>query len=182
MRTAGDLEGGEGVNILRTVGMAFALYSRIPMPRLDWESESRKYTLYAFPLVGFAVGICELLWLWIAQVLDLHTILTGAVLTALPIWVTGGIHLDGFCDVCDARASHQSRERKLEILKSSLPSCPEVTLVFFVGDAKKEGGEYQTVRGRIKKIDPCGRVIVLADQRRIPVDHILDIRGSSPLQ
>ena len=119
MRTAGDLEGGEGVNILRTVGMAFALYSRIPMPRLDWESESRKYTLYAFPLVGFAVGICELLWLWIAQVLDLHTILTGAVLTALPIWVTGGIHLDGFCDVCDARASHQSRERKLEILKDS---------------------------------------------------------------
>ena len=73
-------------------------------------------------------------------------------------------------------------DRKLEILKSSLPSCPEVTLVFFVGDAKKEGGEYQTVRGRIKKIDPCGRVIVLADQRRIPVDHILDIRGSGPLQ
>ena len=49
MRAAGDLEGGEGLNILRTVGMAFALYSRIPMPRLDWESESRKYTLYAFP-------------------------------------------------------------------------------------------------------------------------------------
>ena len=24
------------MNILRTVGMAFALYSRIPMPRLDW--------------------------------------------------------------------------------------------------------------------------------------------------
>ena len=119
MRAAGDLEGGEGLNILRTVGMAFALYSRIPMPRLDWESESRKYTLYAFPLVGIAVGIFELLWLWMSQVLDLHTILTGAVLAALPIWVTGGIHLDGFCDVCDARASHQSRERKLEILKDS---------------------------------------------------------------
>ena len=73
-------------------------------------------------------------------------------------------------------------DRKLEILKSSLPSCPEVTLVFFVGDAKKEGGEYRTVRGRIKKIDPCGRVIVLADQRRIPIDHILDIRGSGTLQ
>ena len=33
--------------------------------------------------------------------------------------MTGGIHLDGFCDVCDARASHQSRERKLEILRDS---------------------------------------------------------------
>ena len=65
------------------------------------------------------MGIFELLWLWIAQVLNLHIVLSGAVLTALPIWVTGGIHLDGFCDVCDARASHQSRERKLEILKDS---------------------------------------------------------------
>ena len=27
--------------------------------------------------------------------------------------------MDGFCDVCDALASHQSRERKLEILKDS---------------------------------------------------------------
>ena len=65
------------MNILRTVGMAFALYSRIPMPRLDWESESRKYTLYAFPLVGIAVGIFELLWLWIAQALDLYIALAG---------------------------------------------------------------------------------------------------------
>ena len=73
------------MNILRTVGMAFALYSRIPMPRLDWESESRKYTLYAFPLVGIAVGVCELLCLWMSQVLDIHTVLAGAVLTALPI-------------------------------------------------------------------------------------------------
>ena len=37
-------------------------------------------------------------------------------MTAIPLLITGGIHLDGFCDVCDALASHQSRERKLEIM------------------------------------------------------------------
>ena len=37
----------------------------------------------------------------------------------LPLLVTGGIHLDGFLDVADARSSHQSRARKLEILKDS---------------------------------------------------------------
>ena len=37
----------------------------------------------------------------------------------LPVAVSGGIHLDGFCDTCDALSSHQSRERKLEILKDS---------------------------------------------------------------
>ena len=104
---------------LRAIGMAFALYSRIPMPSLDWESRSRAFTLYAFPLVGAAVGLAEGLWLLLAQRLGLGPVLTAAVLTAAPLLVTGGIHLDGFCDVCDARASHQSRERKLEILKDS---------------------------------------------------------------
>ena len=33
--------------------------------------------------------------------------------------LTGGIHLDGLCDTCDALGSHQSRERKLEIMKDS---------------------------------------------------------------
>lgn len=37
------------MNVLRATGMAFALYSRIPMPPLDWESGARRYTLYAFP-------------------------------------------------------------------------------------------------------------------------------------
>ena len=104
---------------LRAIGMAFALYSRIPMPSLDWESRSRAFTLYAFPLVGVAVGLAEGLWLLLAQGLGLGLVLTAAVLTAAPLLVTGGIHLDGFCDVCDARASHQSRERKREILKDS---------------------------------------------------------------
>ena len=102
---------------LRAIGMAFALYSRIPMPNLDWESESRRWLLCAFPLVGIAVGGAELLWLWLARLLGLSGVLQAAVLTAIPLLVTGGIHLDGFCDVCDAQASHQSRERKLEIMK-----------------------------------------------------------------
>ena len=105
------------MRMFRAVGMAFALYSRIPMPPLDWESRSRSLVLYAFPLVGLAVGGGELLALWLARLLELSPLLQGGLLTAIPLWVTGGIHLDGFCDVWDARASHQSRERKLEILK-----------------------------------------------------------------
>ena len=35
----------------------------------------------------------------------------------IPLIVTGGIHLDGFCDTADALASHQDTEKKLQILK-----------------------------------------------------------------
>ncbi len=38
-------------------------------------------------------------------------------LLAIPVLVTGGIHLDGFCDVCDALSSHAEPARKREILK-----------------------------------------------------------------
>ena len=107
------------MTVLRAVGMAFALYSRIPVPPLDWESGARRYTLYAFPLVGLAVGGGLLLWTWLAGALGLGQLLWAAGMTAIPLLITGGIHLDGFCDVCDALASHQSRERKLEILKDS---------------------------------------------------------------
>ncbi|MDR3277668.1 MAG: adenosylcobinamide-GDP ribazoletransferase, partial [Oscillospiraceae bacterium] len=37
--------------------------------------------------------------------------------TLLPIFVTGGVHLDGFCDTADALASHAEPARKREILK-----------------------------------------------------------------
>lgn len=104
---------------LRAIGMSFALYSRIPMPSLDWESESRRLTLYVFPLVGLAVSGMWAIWLALCAWLELGEILRAVGMTLLPILVTGGIHVDGFCDVCDALASHQSRQRKLEILKDS---------------------------------------------------------------
>ena len=125
------------MTVLRAVGMAFALYSRIPVPPLDWESGARRYTLYAFPLVGLAVGGGLLLWTWLAGALGLGQLLWAAGMTAIPLLITGGIHLDGFCDVCDALASHQSRERKLEILKDShtgafaIICCGLYLLVFF---------------------------------------------------
>lgn len=133
---------------LRAVGMAFALYSRVPMPPLDWESESRRLTLYVFPLVGLAVSGAWCLWLALCWALELGTVLRAVGMTLMPILVTGGIHMDGFCDVCDALASHQSRERKLEILKDShtgafaIICCGLYLLVFFAAwcEAAPAGG------------------------------------------
>ena len=35
----------------------------------------------------------------------------------LPVLLNGGIHMDGFLDVTDAKSSYGDREKKLEILK-----------------------------------------------------------------
>ena len=40
-------------------------------------------------------------------------------LILIPVFITGGIHLDGFLDTQDAQSSWQTKERRLEILKDS---------------------------------------------------------------
>ena len=99
--------------------IAFSTYSRIPMPQVEWNEKNMRHTLACFPLVGAAVGLIFWLVDVIGYQLGLGMVLRSALLAAVPVVVTGGIHLDGYCDTVDALASHASRERKLEILKDS---------------------------------------------------------------
>ena len=99
--------------------IAFSMYSKIPMPKTDWNKENMKYALCFFPLVGLAIGIVFYLWSLLAKFLAVGNIFTTAIYTIIPILITGGIHMDGFVDSMDAINSYQSIERKLEILKDS---------------------------------------------------------------
>ena len=45
------------MNALRSIAMAFAMFSRIPMPRIEWKKENMRYMLCALPLVGAAIGL-----------------------------------------------------------------------------------------------------------------------------
>lgn len=105
------------MGVLKTIAVAFSMFSRIPMPRVDWNEKNMKNMLAAFPLVGAVIGALLLLWTYICGVLGFGKILFAAGVTVVPIAVTGGIHLDGFCDTADALASHAPPERKREILK-----------------------------------------------------------------
>jgi len=107
------------MRVISSMWIAFSTYSRIPVPRVEWSDENRKYTMCFFPLIGAAVGAVVWLWLWLCDVLAIGAFLRGAVGALLPLLVTGGIHMDGLMDTSDALASWQSKERRLEILKDS---------------------------------------------------------------
>lgn len=104
---------------LNSLIIAFATYSRLPVPNVDWNEKNMKYSICYFPLVGISIAIFEVLAWYLCDFLNLNDILRSALMTVIPIFVTGGIHLDGFCDTSDAISSYQSKERKLEILKDS---------------------------------------------------------------
>lgn len=114
--------------MLKSLCLAFTTYSRIPVPRVEWTEENMRWCVCFFPLIGVVLGAVEFLWMWLAQLLSLPVLLRAAVAAALPILLTGGIHLDGYCDTVDALSSHQSRERRLEILKD--PNAGAFAVIF----------------------------------------------------
>jgi len=95
----------------------FSMFSTVPMPQVAWNKDSMRYLLASLPLVGVVIGL--VLWGWLAfcRWLGIGAILFAAGVVLLPLAVSGGIHMDGFCDTVDALASHVEPARKREILK-----------------------------------------------------------------
>lgn len=100
------------MTFFETIAVAFSMYSALPMPQFPWTGRNMRYAMAAFPLVGVLCGAAVWLWAWLSALLDFGPLLTGAGLALAPVLVTGGIHLDGFCDTTDALASHAGRGAK----------------------------------------------------------------------
>lgn len=66
-------------------------------------------------------------------------------------------------------------DEKLQLLRLHLQEKPLAAFRVFSPDSRKTGGAYETVRGRVKKLDPVTRCVVLLDGRVIPVDRIYGI-------
>lgn len=97
--------------------IAVSMYSKVPVPSVRWSRERMGYVMCWFPIVGVFVGIALLIWTKVGCLLHISPEMLGIVAAALPVLVTGGIHMDGFLDTCDALSSYGEREKKLEILK-----------------------------------------------------------------
>ncbi|MCM3127594.1 adenosylcobinamide-GDP ribazoletransferase [Paenibacillus provencensis] len=104
---------------VKAAAAAFQFLSRFPVKmNLDFTPELMQRSTVYYPLVGICIGLI----LWVAG------IVSGLVLPSLPasivtlvvwVWLTGGLHLDGWMDSADALLSYRSRERMLEIMKDS---------------------------------------------------------------
>jgi len=107
--------------VMGAAAAAFSMFSALPVPQVPWDQRNMRWMLAAFHLVGLVSGgAC---WAWDAMcgVLTMPAILRGAGLCLLPPLITGGVHLDGYADTCDALASCASPQRNQEILAD--PHC-----------------------------------------------------------
>ena len=70
---------------------------------------------------------------------------------------------------------------KLQMLKEQMhvQIYPEISVMYFVPDLKKEGGKYIKISGTIKKIDEYKQLLILDDKTQIPISEIISIVGDS---
>ena len=103
--------------------IVLSFISIIPIPQRfipDWNSHSLRYFC---PMLAISGVIFSALWLAVWQILSLtHTlspVLRGMFMMIFTLSLTGGLHLDGLMDTCDAIFSHQDRDKRLQILSDT---------------------------------------------------------------
>ena len=107
------------MNWVKSLIIAFSMYSKIPMPHLNLEEKDMRYVMGFFPLVGLVLGACQFIWYKLSVFLGVPNVSRALIFLVLPVIVTGGIHVDGYMDTSDAIHSYGDREKKLSILKDS---------------------------------------------------------------
>ena len=103
--------------LIETIVVAFSMFSALPMPHVEWNAKNMRFSLCAFPLVGVVIGLAGSVWWAICGWFSLPSVLRGVGLCLLPVGITGGIHLDGYADTCDALASHAPLEKNRKFLR-----------------------------------------------------------------
>lgn len=68
-------------------------------------------------------------------------------------------------------------DSKLQIILEQIKNKPEISFTYFIEDSKKDGGEYVTVTGLVKKVDLYNQYVYLVNNTKIPINEIIDITG-----
>ena len=102
--------------ILEPLIIIISVYTRIPMPMVYWNNTNLKYAFCFLPAAGLIAGAAQAAWAALACITGISPVFGAAAACAVPLLVTGGIHIDGFSDTMDALSSHAERQKKLEIM------------------------------------------------------------------
>lgn len=85
-------------------------------PAADLQETGR--AAWAFPIVGAFIGLLLVTAYWVLSG-HLPSILVAILVVGLWVFLTGGLHIDGWTDCWDALAASVPPERRFEILKDS---------------------------------------------------------------
>ena len=68
-------------------------------------------------------------------------------------------------------------DERIDILKQALYLKPEVKIVYYLPDQRKDSGSYEEIRGVVKKLSEFKHLIMMEDGTEIPFDYVSEIDG-----
>ena len=71
--------------------------------------------------------------------------------------------------------SKELLDLRLQQLQAHLSEHPSVTVTYFKPDEKKSGGAYETVTGKVKKVDGYTGELVFTDGRRVELKSVVEL-------
>lgn len=75
---------------MQSLIIAFAMYSRIPMPRADWNDKNMRYAFCWFPVIGLVIGLVTGAVFYILTEWQVGSVFRGVCLTAVPYGLPAG--------------------------------------------------------------------------------------------
>jgi xmnI restriction endonuclease len=69
-------------------------------------------------------------------------------------------------------------DQKQRILLEHINEHPEIMVTWFQPDEKKDGGQYITTTGRLKRFDESACMLLLKDGSNIPISHIIGLESA----
>ncbi|PUA33989.1 MAG: hypothetical protein B7O98_00830 [Zestosphaera tikiterensis] len=101
--------------VARGVRSLLSFLTTIPTGEGDIEAGAKVF--YLVPLIGLFEGGVVGLVLNVLSVFELPTDMIAILCLVTHIAITGGIHMDGYCDYLDVIGSHKRGEEALKIMK-----------------------------------------------------------------
>lgn len=173
-----------GIIILKEIALLIKFMTRLPMPKVKFDSKLLGKSMMFFPVVGIIIGLIN--WIVGTGVYKLEYerithgylggtlgLVTAFVLVALEVILTGGLHLDGLADTFDGIFSYRSKQKMLEIMKDSRVGTNGVLIlifyilgkvIFLMETAKYLGVEQGTLMLMVPVIARIGGVINCATE------------------
>ena len=127
---------------LHDIAAAFSLLTRLPVPVDHTRAGERAAAaVWAWPLVGAMVGLLGGVFGAAALWLGAPAGIAAAVVIAVMMLATGGLHEDGIADCADGLGAGSDRARRLEIMQDSHIGAFGVAALAVVLIARWSGSE-----------------------------------------
>ncbi|KFZ43876.1 adenosylcobinamide-GDP ribazoletransferase [Anoxybacillus flavithermus] len=99
--------------------------------QVDWNERTARAAVLSFPFVGAVIG-AFLVVLYMFMFHHVSVLVLSFLLMFFSIFLSGGLHADGWMDCSDAYFSYRDRQRRLDIMSDSRVGAFAVLSILFL--------------------------------------------------